>query len=346
MGDMLIPMKINPDNTRNAGRAPSGRAVVVRRSCIMDGWKGQLMVKHRWLMALGLIGVLPLAGCFRQADDGFQPVLVGANPTPVGQAAPGDPPPIIFEVTPDDTTPTPQAVSPFEEITTDEPTPDDPAGLPFDDLTDPVDDATDDEPPAFLVTVPPTDTPAPTLTPEPADATGEPMFITPGAPIAPVALETRAPDTADPAEPPGEPTPEPTSTPSGLITPTSLFELDDECVYIVRGGDTLYRIAINNRTTVAALRRANPQITGDLIRPGQRINLPDCDTTPTPAPAVQVTSTPTAPVEGIEYIVRPGDTLFLIAQRFGTTVSALAQANNLSNPNVLRIGQRLIIPQP
>ncbi|MBZ0301255.1 MAG: LysM peptidoglycan-binding domain-containing protein, partial [Anaerolineae bacterium] len=33
------------------------------------------------------------------------------------------------------------------------------------------------------------------------------------------------------------------------------------------------------------------------------------------------------------------------AQRYGTTVSALVQANNLSDPNRLSIGQELKIPQ-
>lgn len=44
------------------------------------------------------------------------------------------------------------------------------------------------------------------------------------------------------------------------------------------------------------------------------------------------------------YIVRPGDTLTDIALRHGTTVSALVQANRLGDPNLIRIGQLLQIP--
>ena len=49
-------------------------------------------------------------------------------------------------------------------------------------------------------------------------------------------------------------------------------------------------------------------------------------------------------VAATTYVVRPGDTLSAIATRHGTTVSALAQANHISNPNMIRIGQLLRIP--
>ncbi|MEG3070117.1 MAG: BsuPI-related putative proteinase inhibitor [Candidatus Syntrophopropionicum ammoniitolerans] len=44
------------------------------------------------------------------------------------------------------------------------------------------------------------------------------------------------------------------------------------------------------------------------------------------------------------YTVQTGDTLFLIAQRFGTTVEALIQVNNITNPDVIFVGQILTIP--
>jgi hypothetical protein len=51
----------------------------------------------------------------------------------------------------------------------------------------------------------------------------------------------------------------------------------------------------------------------------------------------------TRPVEP-NYIVAPGDTLELIAQRFGTTVEALVGMNNIRDRHSLRVGQPLIIP--
>lgn len=49
-------------------------------------------------------------------------------------------------------------------------------------------------------------------------------------------------------------------------------------------------------------------------------------------------------VASASYEVRPGDTLARIAADNGTTVAALAEANAISNPNLIRIGQTLVIP--
>lgn len=43
------------------------------------------------------------------------------------------------------------------------------------------------------------------------------------------------------------------------------------------------------------------------------------------------------------YTVRAGDTLSHIAARYGTTVSALARRNQIANPNLIQVGQRLVI---
>lgn len=46
------------------------------------------------------------------------------------------------------------------------------------------------------------------------------------------------------------------------------------------------------------------------------------------------------------YIVKPGDTLSSIAQRFNTTVTAIMNANVICNPNLIFDGEALIIPVP
>ena len=46
----------------------------------------------------------------------------------------------------------------------------------------------------------------------------------------------------------------------------------------------------------------------------------------------------------IEYIVRPGDSLFTIASRYAVLVSSLIQANQLTNTDVVYVGQMLRIP--
>jgi LysM repeat protein len=70
----------------------------------------------------------------------------------------------------------------------------------------------------------------------------------------------------------------------------------------------------------------------------------------TPTPTQPPIATPTipapAPTSQTTYTVRAGDTLFEIALRFGITTSALAQANGITNPALIRPGQILIIPVP
>lgn len=74
---------------------------------------------------------------------------------------------------------------------------------------------------------------------------------------------------------------------------------------------------------------------------------------PPPPDAPILTPTPDSPhtlpamrTEPEQYVVQPGDTLGLIAQRYGVTLDALLESNTLANPNLLEIGQVLTIPVP
>ncbi len=86
--------------------------------------------------------------------------------------------------------------------------------------------------------------------------------------------------------------------------------------YTVQPGDTLFLIAQRYGTSVDTLRQANG-IWSEELYPGQTLALAG-----TPASSGGRASG--------GYTVQPGDTLYLIAQRYGTTVSALRQANGLS----------------
>jgi len=68
---------------------------------------------------------------------------------------------------------------------------------------------------------------------------------------------------------------------------------------------------------------------------------------PTVAPPPAPTPTPAKPagtVPGQHYVVQEGDTLNAIAEKFGVPIEEIVKANNLTNPDVLSIGQELIIP--
>ena len=62
------------------------------------------------------------------------------------------------------------------------------------------------------------------------------------------------------------------------------------------------------------------------------------------APAQQMQMPMPMPMPGQYYVVRPGDTMYSIANRFGTTVWAIAQANGIVNPSRIYSGQVLFIP--
>lgn len=69
--------------------------------------------------------------------------------------------------------------------------------------------------------------------------------------------------------------------------------------------------------------------------------------TPTPQPATPVPATPAptpAPTPPRTYVVQAGDTLALIAQQFGVSVSALQAANGIADPDEIIIGDVLVIP--
>ena len=49
--------------------------------------------------------------------------------------------------------------------------------------------------------------------------------------------------------------------------------------------------------------------------------------------------------QGYEHVVRGGETLSTIAREYGVTINAIVEANAISDPNTLRVGQKLFIPQ-
>lgn len=102
----------------------------------------------------------------------------------------------------------------------------------------------------------------------------------------------------------------------------------------MRSGDTLGDIAYSNGISVRELVEANGIANPDLIRIGQSLTIPGGSGSGGGGGGA-------ASGAGSSYTVRAGDTLGLIALRHGTTVAALVAANDLSNPDLIRIGQSL-----
>ncbi len=117
--------------------------------------------------------------------------------------------------------------------------------------------------------------------------------------------------------------------------------------YVVRRGDSLSEISTRTGTSIAQLRAANG-MQGDLLQVGQKLQIPGTtaatNSTTTTVAAVATPSTPSqvAAVTEVTHRVRRGETLWRIANHYGTSVNLLRMQNSLGN-DVLQVGQMLRI---
>lgn len=124
--------------------------------------------------------------------------------------------------------------------------------------------------------------------------------------------------------------PEPVA-PKPTVKPAPTPKVEPQTVYIVKAGDTLSKIAtdFNYPGGYAALAKANGIADPSKIFPGQKIVLKG--TSPKVAPAHEY------------YTTVKGDNLWMIAQKYKTTVDNLARLNKITNPSMIYPGQKIII---
>ncbi|MBK6889095.1 MAG: LysM peptidoglycan-binding domain-containing protein [Sphingobacteriales bacterium] len=114
-------------------------------------------------------------------------------------------------------------------------------------------------------------------------------------------------------------------------------------IYIVKPGDTLYKIATEHKTSVETIKSLNNLLTNTLSV-GQQLKLPGGgnNSSGNQGGNNNTGGGADAPKTTI-YTVKQGDTLFKIAQLFNITVDVLRSLNNLTS-NALTIGQQLKVP--
>lgn len=95
--------------------------------------------------------------------------------------------------------------------------------------------------------------------------------------------------------------------------------------YIVKSGDTLSEIAQKYNTTYQKIAQDNSIENPNLIYPNQKLKIY------------------TNVSQETIYIVKSGDTLSEIAQKFNTSYQKIAKDNNISNPNLIYPNQKLVI---
>ncbi len=108
--------------------------------------------------------------------------------------------------------------------------------------------------------------------------------------------------------------------------------VSERITYIVKPGDTLWGLSRQFDVTIDEIARLNNIRNPNLIFVGERLEI--------------ITNTnfnQTGAAGKDLYTVRPGDTLSELAIRFDTTVESIVQLNDIRNPNLIFVGQRLRI---
>ncbi|MFT4638742.1 MAG: LysM repeat protein [Verrucomicrobiales bacterium] len=107
-------------------------------------------------------------------------------------------------------------------------------------------------------------------------------------------------------------------------------------IHTVRNGETLWGIARKCGVSFDELVRLNGlSIKNPNIKIGTHLKLPG---------GVKVAAPRNAPAKGVNHLVQAGETLSQISRRYRVSAKAIQTANNMANPNSLRVGQPLLIP--
>ncbi|OZI10972.1 hypothetical protein CEW92_13885, partial [Bacillaceae bacterium SAS-127] len=116
-------------------------------------------------------------------------------------------------------------------------------------------------------------------------------------------------------------------------------------IHIVRSGDSLWKIANKYGTTIEQIKKDN-QLKTAALTIGQKLIIDAKGTPSKPSPDQKPVEKPKPPATGssVTYIVKSGDSLWKIANKYGTTIEQIRKDNKLTT-NALTIGQKLIINQ-
>ena len=146
-----------------------------------------------------------------------------------------------------------------------------------------------------------------------------------------------------------------TMAPAAAVTaPVSTSETH---TYVVKKGDSLWKISKAENISVGELSRANKLTKTSTLKVGQKLTVPvmakaektnvaTASVVPTPADATTLSPTTaavTTDAGGGSYTVKSGDSLWKIARLQNVSVAAIKQANNLSGDS-LKVGQKLHVP--
>jgi LysM repeat protein len=147
-----------------------------------------------------------------------------------------------------------------------------------------------------------------------------------------------------------QPVPRPNFRPPVVSTPEPVqFDPSQAGSYVVQKGDSLSKIAKRHGLRSKELAAINQISDPNKIRIGQKLILPPNATSVPDAPSAPAVSSSapssSAMVVGGMYTIQKGDSLSRIAKRYGVSAKDLAAANEISNPNKIRVGQKIKVPE-
>lgn len=116
--------------------------------------------------------------------------------------------------------------------------------------------------------------------------------------------------------------------------------------YVVGEGDTLWTISDKVGVPVSDLARANGLTDPDWVPAGRLLSVPPVgsSSSASPGPAAYSSAGPMGTSRSGTYTVRAGDDLSGIAGRLGVPVGQLAEANGITDPNLIVEGQVIVAP--
>jgi len=129
-------------------------------------------------------------------------------------------------------------------------------------------------------------------------------------------------------------------------------------IHTVKKGETLWSIAQNYNLKVDSLLAVNNLANSQLISVGQEIKVPSSKSMVSTEDLsgqkivqenkevsnTNISNKPSEDLEPIIYVVKKGDSLWSIAQKYGVSAKVITEANNLKDEDLLTIGQKLEIP--
>ncbi len=110
--------------------------------------------------------------------------------------------------------------------------------------------------------------------------------------------------------------------------------------HVVARGETMGQIARRYGVSLAELQDANPRARPKALAIGQALVVPVAGGGPAPAAAPERSAPAARPTGGV-HVVRSGETLTRIADRYGVSVANLRAWNALGGSSVIKVGQRL-----